>query len=130
MSRGTDVDTAHAQLRVMPLMFAAYGGRDATVRLLLEKGATPDLEDASGASAVDWASQGGHEGRSALLRSAQHLEHGGTEIVGLAGANPVDVAQGLERGRLLPRQLAQSGVVEDHVRRHPALARYGEAQRA
>ena len=52
---------AHAQLRLTPLMFAAYGGHDAAVRLLLEKGATPNLKDASGASAADWASQGGHE---------------------------------------------------------------------
>lgn len=67
---GADVNAGHAQLRLTPLMFAAYGGHDAVVRLLLEKGATPNLKDANGASAADWASQGGHESTAGLLTKA------------------------------------------------------------
>jgi len=67
---GADVNAGHAQLRLTPLMFAAYGGHDAVVRLLLEKGASPNLKDASGASAADWASQGGHEGTAGVLTKA------------------------------------------------------------
>ncbi len=70
LAGGADVNAAHASLRLTPLMFAAYGGHDATVRLLLEKGATANLKDASGASAADWASQGGHADTSAVLTSA------------------------------------------------------------
>jgi len=67
---GADVNAGHAQLRLTPLMFAAYGGHDAVVRLLLERGATPNLKDANGASAADWASQGGHEGTAGVLTTA------------------------------------------------------------
>jgi ankyrin repeat protein len=58
---GADVNLAHAELRITPLMFAAYSGHDAVVQLLLEKGARANAKDAAGASAADWASQGGHE---------------------------------------------------------------------
>lgn len=67
---GADVNAAHALLKLTPLMFAAYGGHDAAVQVLLERGATPNVKDASGASAADWASQGGHEGAATVLAKA------------------------------------------------------------
>lgn len=70
LADGADPNTMHAEARLAPLMFAAYAGHDAVVRLLLEKGATANLKDATGASAADWASQGGHEATAALLQKA------------------------------------------------------------
>lgn len=61
LAGGAEVDLAHAELRITPMMFAAYGGHDAVVQLLLGKGARPNFKDAAGASGADWASQGGHE---------------------------------------------------------------------
>lgn len=61
LAGGADPNQAHAELRLTPLMFAAYGGHDAVVQLLLDKGARANTKDAAGASAADWASQGGHE---------------------------------------------------------------------
>lgn len=67
---GTDVNAAHAEARLTPLMFAAYFGHDAVVRLLLDRGATANLKDATGASAADWASTASHEGTATLLQKA------------------------------------------------------------
>ena len=95
---GADVNTAHASLRLTPLMFAGYGGHDAVVRLLLEKGATPNLKDANGASAADWASQGGHEATAGVLTKA------GAQLnpflnVGLLPFGLMDTAAGKPPGR-------------------------------
>lgn len=65
-----DVNTAHAEARLTPLMFAAYFGHDAVVRLLLDKGAAANLKDATGASAADWASTASHEGTATILQKA------------------------------------------------------------
>lgn len=70
VAAAADVNAPHAELRLTALMFAAYGGHDAVVRLLLEKGAAANLKDANGASAADWAAQGGHEGTAGLLAKA------------------------------------------------------------
>jgi ankyrin repeat protein len=70
LAGGAEVDLAHVELRLTPLMFAAYAGHDAVVQLLLDKGARPNLKDAAGASAADWASQGGHEGTATRLTRA------------------------------------------------------------
>jgi ankyrin repeat protein len=51
-------------------MFAAYSGHDAVVQLLLDKGARPNLKDAAGASAADWASQNGHQATAERLTKA------------------------------------------------------------
>ena len=67
---GTDVNTSHEELRVTPLMFAAYFGKDAVVRLLLEQGAKANLKDAAGASAADWATAGDHPATTDLLSKA------------------------------------------------------------
>lgn len=93
-----DVNAAHPSLRLTPLMFAAYGGHDAVVRLLLENGATPNLKDANGASAADWASQGGHEATAGLLTKA------GAQLnpflnVGLLPFGLMDTAAGKPPGR-------------------------------
>lgn len=70
LAGGADVNLAHAQLRLTPLMFASYSGHDAVVQLLLEKGAAANAKDAAGASAADWASQGGHEPTADRLAKA------------------------------------------------------------
>jgi uncharacterized protein len=67
---GADVNAVHDDTRLAPLMFAAYFGHDAVVRLLLEKGAQANLKDATGASAADWAAQGGHDATAEVLTKA------------------------------------------------------------
>lgn len=70
LAAGADVNAAHAELRLSPLMFAAYFGHDAVVQLLLEKGAGVNLKDAVGASAADWASLAGHQAMAGRLTKA------------------------------------------------------------
>ena len=70
VAAGADVNTPHEDLRVSPLMFAAYFGKNVVVRLLLEKGARPNLKDAAGASAADWATVGDHPATTDLLTKA------------------------------------------------------------
>lgn len=70
LDAGVEVNASHADTRLTPLMFAAYFGHDAVVRLLLEKGATANAKDATGASAADWAAQGGHDAVTGRLTGA------------------------------------------------------------
>jgi ankyrin repeat protein len=70
IAAGADVNAAHPDARLTPLMFAAYFGHEATVRQLLEKGARPNLKDAAGASAADWASTGSREATATVLLKA------------------------------------------------------------
>lgn len=70
VSAGGDVNTPHAELRVSALMFAAYFGKDAVVRLLIEQGAKANLKDAAGASAADWATAGDHAATTDVLTKA------------------------------------------------------------
>jgi uncharacterized protein len=70
LTAGADVNGAHAETRLTALMFAAYFGHEAAARLLLDKGAQPNLKDATGASAADWASTGSHEATATLLQKA------------------------------------------------------------
>jgi ankyrin repeat protein len=70
VAAGADVNATHAETRLAALMFAAYFGHEAVVRLLLEKGAQPNLKDATGASAADWASTGSRDGTATLLLTA------------------------------------------------------------
>ncbi len=70
VAAGADATFAHATLKLTPLMFAAYFGHDAVVAHLLENGARANAKDASGASAADWAAQGGHETTATRLATA------------------------------------------------------------
>ena len=70
VAAGADVNAPQAELRLSPLMFAAYFGKDAIVRLLIEKGASANLKDAAGASAADWATAGDHPATTDLLTKA------------------------------------------------------------
>ncbi len=70
VSAGGDVNTPHAELRVSALMVAAYFGKDAVVRLLIEQGAKANLKDAAGASAADWATAGDHAATTDVLTKA------------------------------------------------------------
>jgi ankyrin repeat protein len=55
IAKGANVDHQAEGTRLTALMCAAYFGHTAIVTTLLARGATPDLKDASGASAADWA---------------------------------------------------------------------------
>ena len=70
VAAGADVNGLHADFRVSALMFAAYFGRDAVVRVLLEKGARANQKDAAGASAADWATAGDRAATTDLLTKA------------------------------------------------------------
>src|SRR5882724_10862242 len=65
-----------------------------------------------------------------LRKGPDHPEDRLAQVVGLARADAVDVAHGLDAGGLEPREFAQARVVEDDVRRHVPLAREAQAQRA
>jgi ankyrin repeat protein len=70
LAKGANVNRQAAGTRLTALMCAAYFGRDDVVKALLAGGAKPDLKDASGASAADWASAGSRAGTEALLAKA------------------------------------------------------------
>ena len=70
LAKGADVNRQAEGTRLSALMCAAYFGHAETVKMLLAKGATPDLKDASGASAADWASAGSHAAATDLLTKA------------------------------------------------------------
>ncbi len=70
VSPGSDVNAGHAELRLTALMFAAYFGKDAVVRALLDKGAKANMKDANGASAADWATAGDHAATADALTKA------------------------------------------------------------
>ena len=52
------------------LLQAAYFGRTAVAKVLLEAGADPTLRDVDGKSAADWAASEGHAELAAILRRA------------------------------------------------------------
>lgn len=70
LAKGADVNRQAAGTRLTALMCAAYFGQDGVVKALLARGAKPDLKDASGASAADWASAGSRAGTEAVLAKA------------------------------------------------------------
>lgn len=67
---GADVNYQTEGTRLSALMCAAYFGHTAIVETLLGRGAKPDLKDAVGASAADWASTGSEAATSDLLAKA------------------------------------------------------------
>uniref|UniRef100_A0A7S4V8V4 Palmitoyltransferase n=2 Tax=Alexandrium monilatum TaxID=311494 RepID=A0A7S4V8V4_9DINO len=87
-----EVDVEHCT----PLLWAAFGGHDEVVRLLLRFKANPDLRDESGQTPLHWAARG-HAGTVALL-----LAHGASPDVRDAdGRTPAFWAEHEERDDIL-----------------------------
>lgn len=70
VAKGANLNQQSDGTRLTALMCAAYFGYTEIVKTLLARGATPDLKDASGASAADWASAGGHAATVDVLATA------------------------------------------------------------
>lgn len=70
LAKGVDVDVQTAGARLSALMCAAYFGHVDVVKALLARRAKPDLKDAAGASAADWASTGSHDAAAEVLIKA------------------------------------------------------------
>jgi ankyrin repeat protein len=70
VAKGADVNRQTEGTRLTALMCAAYFGHTMIVTTLLARGAKPDLKDASGASAADWASAGSHAAATDTLTKA------------------------------------------------------------
>ena len=70
LAKGADVNRQAEGTRLSALMCAAYFGHTETVKTLLARGAKPDLKDAAGASAADWASAGSHDAATDALTKA------------------------------------------------------------
>jgi hypothetical protein len=54
-----------------PLSYAASGGHEAAVKLLLDTGADMDSKDSTGRTPLSWAAARGHEAVAKLLKEAQ-----------------------------------------------------------
>jgi ankyrin repeat protein len=70
LAKGADVNLQTAGSRLSALMCAAYFGHVDVVKALLARTAKPDLKDATGASAADWASTGSHDDAADVLTKA------------------------------------------------------------
>jgi ankyrin repeat protein len=70
VAKGAALDHQAEGTRLTALMCAAYFGHSEIVKTLLARGATPDLKDASGASAADWASAGSQAATGDVLAKA------------------------------------------------------------
>jgi ankyrin repeat protein len=70
IAKGADVNHQAEGTRLTALMCAAYFGHTSVVTTLLARGAKPDLKDASGASAADWAGAASHDATSDVLAKA------------------------------------------------------------
>jgi ankyrin repeat protein len=70
VAKGAVLDHQAEGTRLTALMCAAYFGHTGIVKTLLARGAKPDLKDASGASAADWASAGSHAATADVLAKA------------------------------------------------------------
>ena len=69
LSAGVDVNLAYEH-RLTALMWAAGQGHVDAVKLLLARGARPDLRDDRGLTAREIASQAGHIAVAAILATA------------------------------------------------------------
>ena len=70
LAKRADVNFQAEATRLTALMCAAYFGHTEVVKALLARGATPDLKDASGASAADWAGAGSRDAAGDVLAKA------------------------------------------------------------
>jgi uncharacterized protein len=70
LAKGANVNLQTEGTRLTALMCAAYFGHTGIVTTLLARGAKPDLKDASGASAADWAGAGSHDAAGDVLAKA------------------------------------------------------------
>jgi len=70
VSRQADVNLQAEGTGISALMCAAYFGRTEVIQLLLARGAKPDLKDATGASAADWAGAGSRAAAGDVLAKA------------------------------------------------------------
>ena len=70
LTKRADANRQASGTRISALMCAAYFGHTEVVKTLLTRGAKPDLKDASGASAADWASAGSHDATVDVLAKA------------------------------------------------------------
>lgn len=70
VAKGAALDHQAEGTRLTALMCAAYFGHTEIVKTLLARGAKPDVKDASGASAADWASAGSHAATGDVLAKA------------------------------------------------------------
>jgi ankyrin repeat protein len=70
IAKGANVNQQAEGTRLTALMCAAYFGHTAIVTTLLAGGAQPDLKDASGASAADWAGAGSRDAAGDVLAKA------------------------------------------------------------
>ena len=71
MEKGAQVNATDNAVQQTPLMWAAGQGQEATVRLLLARGAKTDLRDDRGLTAYDIAAQSGQSAVAALLQPKQ-----------------------------------------------------------
>lgn len=70
IAKGADLNHQAEGTRLTALMCAAYFGHTDIVKTLLARGAKPDLKDASGASAADWAGAASHAAAGDVLAAA------------------------------------------------------------
>ncbi|MGD9902487.1 MAG: ankyrin repeat domain-containing protein [Vicinamibacterales bacterium] len=70
IGRRADVNRQAEGTRITALMCAAYFGHTEVVKTLLARGARPDVKDASGASAADWAGAASRDAAGDVLAKA------------------------------------------------------------
>ncbi|KAK3362198.1 heterokaryon incompatibility protein-domain-containing protein [Lasiosphaeria ovina] len=87
--RSVNIEAEYKEHSQAPLSWAAAGGHEAVVRLLLEKGASIDLKDEHcGWTPLSWAAAGGHEAVVRLL-----LEKGvSVDLRDMDGQTPLSLA--------------------------------------
>jgi len=74
VDHGAEIDAVDEEYRSTPLGVAARRGQRATVALLLERGANPNLAAAPWATPLAWARKRGHDEVAEMLRSAGAIE--------------------------------------------------------